>query len=84
MGYRYMQFNGCKGTCDCRVYVSHYYDQIRLFLKKDLFKLNQNMPCLLPVASRADSQIDVGLRQIKVFEKCVRHIRIIMLPGMDE
>ena len=38
---------------------------------------------LFSMSTAADSKINVRLREAEVFEKSIRHIRIIMLPGMD-
>ena len=70
--------------CDRRVHISVNQDQIRCVLRHCVFKANHDFGGLSGVRTRADFQVEVRPRHAQLVEKDLRHVGIIMLPGMNQ
>src|SRR6185369_16897884 len=62
----------------------HYHHPVGPFPLADLFKCDHDTSGLLGVASGADSQVDIRLRDGEILEKTVGHFGVVVLAGMDQ
>src|SRR5262245_12776013 len=71
-------------ACSRGIHISDYKHKVRLLIHNHTFKPLHNPSRLNGMRGRADSQAEIRLRELQIVKKRVRHVVIIMLPGMDE
>src|SRR5215475_9362774 len=73
-----------QGACSRGIHVSDYNHEVWLLIENHTFKPLHNPSRLDGMRCRAHSQAEIWLRKLQIIEKRIRHVVVIMLPGMDE
>ena len=67
-----------------RIHVAHHHDPVRLLARCHLLVRDHHPAGLLCVRAAADLEVKVRARQPEVAKKRVRHVGVVVLPGVDD
>src|SRR4030095_9298753 len=75
---------GNQRACSRGIHITYDKHKVRFLIQNHTFKPLHNPSGLNGVRGRAHSQSEIWLRKFQIVKKRIRHVVIIMLPGMDE
>ena len=84
MGDRDVELHRRERAGERRVDVAGDDDEVGLPVEQDPLDPDERPRRLLRVGARADAEEDVRLRQVELGEEDVRHVRVVVLAGVDE
>ena len=84
MSYGNAEFFRRDGAGHRRVHIAHNNDEIWTVFDAHRFESHHDSSGLLSMAAGANTEKTVWLRQIKIVKENIRHVGIVMLPGMDQ
>lgn len=80
----YMIMTCCEGSGDGRIHVSYHEDIIRIFVFAYHVKCDHHLSDLIWDTSSMNPEVDIWWRYAKIRKKSIWHIRIKMLPSVNE
>ena len=78
--YSCLRSHNC--TRRCRVDVAYDDYHVWLLVSDDPFEGDHHASRLLGVRTAADAEVKVRIRQVKIAEESIRHVGVVVLPGM--
>src|SRR5262245_28178789 len=84
MGERNVQLHCRQRTGKGRIGIAVDKDAVRLVFEQYFFERLEHPRGLLAVAGGADAEVDVGIRNVQLFEEHVGHVLVVVLPGVNQ
>ena len=75
---------GDQRTSSRRIHISYYKHEMRLLIQNHTFKPLHNPSRLSGMRGRTNSQAEIWLRKFQIVKKRIRHVAIVMLPGVNQ